>query len=146
MDADSAVGTLTTVTAGSTLTPFDLLTQTGGPMDLLPTTIVSITSVQEARADDFEQWLRTIAVPAVVTHRPHLVGHWRVLRSQEAEQATVSFTFLFDGGSPEEWDLESLLNTALGASGAQDALGQWNEMMSGEQQTWLVTPVRLDTA
>jgi hypothetical protein len=45
-------------------------------------TLVAINQVIAERADDFEDWLRTIVVPAVREHRPELEGRWEVLRNR----------------------------------------------------------------
>lgn len=69
------------------------------------------------RADDFEDWLRTTVVPAVRKHRPELQGRWEVLRAAEEEDGTVIFTFILRGGDASDWNLEPLLDQALGAEG-----------------------------
>ena len=106
-------------------------------------TLVAINPVIAARADEFEDWLRTIVVPAVREHRRELEGRWEVLRAAEEEDRTVIFTFIFRGGDPSDWHLEPLLNQALGAEGAQRAMANMSGMMKREQYGWILAPVHL---
>ena len=106
-------------------------------------TLVAINPVIAERADDFEEWLRTIVVPAVREHRPEQEGRWEVLRATEEEDGTVIFTFIFRGGDPSDWHLEPLLNQALGAEGAQRAMANLSGMMKREQYGWILAPVHL---
>ena len=100
-------------------------------------------SVIADRADDFEDWLRIIVVPAVREHQPELEGRWEVLRATNEEDGTVIFTFIFRGGDPSEWHLEPLLDRALGAEGAQRAMADMSGMMKREQYGWTLAPVHL---
>ena len=94
------------------------------------------------RADDFEGWLRTVVSPAVAK-KPELARRWEVLRSTEAADGVVSFLFLFQGGSLEEWDLEPMLEEALGVDGASRAMSQFADMLVDQQQSWALTRVNL---
>ena len=109
-------------------------------------TIIAINQVLTDRADEFEDWLRTVVVPAARERRPESRGRWRVLRATEPDDDVVVFAFLFEGGEPEDWELEPLLVEALGQDGAADALATFAGMLKGEQQGWAFTQVRLDDA
>jgi hypothetical protein len=91
----------------------------------------------------FRGWLRTIALPASRKHRPGQEGRWEILRTTEQEDGTVVFAFIFRGGDPAEWNLEELLDQALGAKDAQRAMAGLHEMLKREQTSWFLTPVRL---
>jgi prophage antirepressor-like protein len=106
-------------------------------------TLIAINAVIAERADDFEDWLRTIVVPAVRKHRPELQGRWEVLRATEQEDGTATFVFIFHGGDASEWSLEALLTQALGAEGSQRAMADMTGMMKREQYGWTLAPVQL---
>ena len=106
-------------------------------------TLIAVNPVLADRADDFEEWLRTVVVPAVRAHRPEMEGRWQVLRSAVADDGVVPFVFLFTGGSPADWDLQPLLEQAHGAGGAARALAAMGEMLEGAQFGWPVAAVAL---
>ena len=106
-----------------------------------PTTVLAINPVLEERADDFEEWLRTVVVPAMQTHQPELVNSVTVLRATEADGGVITYAFLAEGGEPADWELEPLLERALGADGAARAMSQMAGMLQQEQYGWLVTRV-----
>jgi hypothetical protein len=106
-------------------------------------TLIAINPVLAERADDFEEWLRTIVVPAVREYRPELEGRWEVLRATEGEGGTVIFTFILRDGDASDWYLEPLLDQALGGEGAQRAMASLSGMMKREQSGWIMTPVQL---
>lgn len=110
-------------------------------MASLQPTLTAINPVIAERVDDFEDWLRTIVVPAVKEHRPDLEGRWEVLRAAGQEDGTVIFVFIFRGGDAAEWSLEPLLEQALGSEGARRAMGDLGGMMQREQYGWMLTPV-----
>jgi hypothetical protein len=105
--------------------------------------MIAVTSVLAERADDFEDWFRTIAVPAVREHRPEQQGRWELLRAAEQEDDTVTFVFVFHGGDFSEWQLEPILNQALGEEGGQRAMADLIAMMKREQYGWTLAPVQL---
>jgi hypothetical protein len=107
-------------------------------------TMIAINSVLADRADEFEQWLRSIVVPASNRLRPESRGRWRVLRASEADDGVVVFAFVFEGGEPDDWELEPILVEALGQDGANDALATFAGMLKGGQQSWAFTEVPLD--
>ena len=109
----------------------------------LQPTLIAINPVIAERADDFEDWLRTIVVPAAKEHRPELAGRWEVLRAAEQDDGTVIFVFIFRGGDAAEWSLGSLLDQALGAEGAERALAHLGGMMQREQYGWILTPAEM---
>jgi hypothetical protein len=106
------------------------------------TKLIALNPVLADRADDFEEWLRTIAQPALEKCRPDQVGRWQALRSTEAEEGVITFVFLFAGAS-EEWELLPLLEEALGAERAKEAMSEFDEMFNGEQHGWLVNAVNI---
>lgn len=104
---------------------------------------VAVNPVRSDRADDFENWLRTVVVPAADQHRPESRGRWQVLRGEEADGVTP-FVFLFyGGGSLADWDLPALLEQALGPEDGRRALRTAEEMFVDEQSAWSLTPVSL---
>jgi hypothetical protein len=105
--------------------------------------MIAINPVMADRADDFEDWLRTVLVPATRDHRPELLDRWEVLRAAKEEDGQVIFTFLFYGGEAAEWQMEPILAQALGAEGARRALENMLAMMKGLQSGWELTPVDL---
>jgi len=109
----------------------------------LQPTLIAINPVLADHADGFEDWLRTIAVPASRKYRPDQEGRWEILRAAEQEDGTVVFAFIFRGGDPAEWNLEELLDQALGREGAQRALADLHRMLKREQTSWFFTPVKL---
>jgi hypothetical protein len=113
-------------------------------VDASEPTLIAINPVRADRADDFEDWLRTVVVPTVRSHRPAQDGRWRVLRAQAAEDGVVTFVFLFHGGPAEEWELRPLLEEVLGPAGAEDAVRHMGDMLQGDQVGWSLAPVRLD--
>ena len=112
-------------------------------MPPLQPTLIAINPVLADRADDFEDWLRTTTLPASRKHRPGQEGRWEILRTTEQEDGTVVFAFIFRGGDPAEWNLEELLDQALGTEDAQRAMASLHEMLKREQTSWFLTPVRL---
>ena len=115
----------------------------GGTVDAPAPTLIAINHVRADRADDFEEWLRTVVAPVMRQHRPEQDGRWSVVRAEQAEDGVVTFAFLFSGGPAEEWELHPLLEEALGPAGADDALRQMSDMLERDQYGWSVAPVRL---
>jgi hypothetical protein len=119
---------------------------TRGEAALMPKpqlSMIAINRVISDRAGDFEDWLRTVLVPATKEHRSELLDRWEVLRATKEEDGVVIFTFLFYGGDPAEWQMEPILAQALGAEGARRALVNMAAMMKGPQYGWELTPVEL---
>ena len=107
-------------------------------------TLIAINAVRADRVEEFEEFLRSVVVPAMWDQRPDLDGRWRVLRVTEAEGGTVVFAFVCEGGAPDDWDLRPYLETALGPEGARDELERFAGMLQGEQQAWFLAPVEFD--
>ena len=107
-------------------------------------TLLVVNPVLEERADDFEQWLRSVVHAAMLVHQPALVGRFTVLRATEAADGIVPFAFLFDGGEPTDWELQPLLERALGPEAAAEAMSDMTAMLREEQYGWPVSRVRLD--
>jgi hypothetical protein len=108
------------------------------------TTLLAINPVLAERADDFEEWLRAVVFPAMRTHQPELVDRVAVLRATETVDGVTTFAFLAEGGEPDEWELEPLLERALGREGATREMAEMTGMLREEQYGWLVTRVRFD--
>ena len=108
-------------------------------------TLIAVNHVRADRADEFAQWLRSVVVPATRDHQPHLADRWRVLRGTEVEDGVVVFAFVFDGGTDDDWDLDALLEKALGSTDADRALADMRQMLTQDQYGWWFSPVRLDT-
>lgn len=98
-------------------------------------TLIAINAVIAERADDFEDWLRIVVVPAVREHRPELQGRWEALRATGQENGTVTFVFIFHGGDASQWNLEALPNQALGVEGAQRVMTDMSGMMKRSSTT-----------
>jgi len=64
--------------------------------------MIAINPVLADRADDVEDWLRAVLVPATRDHRPELLDRWEVLRAAKEEDGQVIFAFLFYGGQAAE--------------------------------------------
>ena len=107
-------------------------------------TVIAINAVLADRVEEFEEWLRSVVVPAVRRQRPDLDGQWQVLRATEADDGTVVFAFVCQGGVAEDWDLRPYLEEALGAAEADRALERFDGMLRGEQQAWFFEPFGLD--
>jgi hypothetical protein len=113
-------------------------------MPLPAQTLIAINAVRADRVDDFEEFLRSVVVPAMWDLRPDLDGKWRVLRATEAEEGTVVFAFVCEGGAPDDWDLRPYLETALGSEEADRELERFAGMLQGEQRAWFLSPVEFD--
>ena len=107
-------------------------------------TVIAINAVLAERVDEFEEWLRTVVVPAIRTQRPDLDGQWKVLRATEAEDGTLVFAFVCEGLAPEDWELRPYLEKALGSAEADRELHRFEGMLRGDQQAWFFEPLGLD--
>jgi hypothetical protein len=107
------------------------------------TTHIYLNPVKADRADDFEAWMRSI-VPAINRNLPDLKDRWHVLRATEEENGVRTYAFVFDGGDINEWEIEPVLEKALGADGARKAMDDWGEMMIGDQYGWSLEAVEFD--
>jgi hypothetical protein len=101
-----------------------------------PQTLIAINAVLADRVAEFEEWLRSVVFPAVRAQRPDLDGQWQVLRATEADDGTVVFAFICEGGAPEDWDLHPYLEKALGSTEADRALERFDGMLRGGQRAW----------
>ncbi len=105
---------------------------------------IYLNPVRADRAEEFEDWLRSVvAPPAVEEQRPDLEGLYQVLRSTQADDGTVVFAFVLTGGDESDWDLEPLLERALGPEGAERSLREMRDMLEAPQYGWSFTPVPL---
>ena len=107
-------------------------------------TLIASNAVRADRVAEFEEFLRSVVVPAMWDQRPDLDGRWRVLRAAEADEGTVTFAFVCEGGAPDDWDLRPYLETALGAAEADRELERFAGMLQGGQQTWFLGPLEFD--
>ena len=78
------------------------------------------------------------------THQPELVGRVTVLRATEPVDGVTTFAFFAQGGEPADWELEPLLERALGPDGAAREMAEMSGMLREEQYGWLVRPVPFD--
>jgi hypothetical protein len=115
-------------------------------MDSSESTLIAINPVLADRVTEFEEWLRSVVVPAMDEHRPELKGRWRVLRATESDDEVVVFAFVCDGGTTQDWDLLPILEDALGPAGAERALATFRDMLQQDQQGWFFTPLHFDSA
>jgi hypothetical protein len=107
-------------------------------------TLIALNVVLVDRAEEFEDWLRTVVAPAMREQRPDLDGRWRVLRATEPGDGTLVYAFVCEGGAEEDWDLRPYLENALGPDEADRALEHFADMLRDqEQQSWFFTPVGL---
>ena len=106
-------------------------------------TMIAFNHVAEDRVEDFEEWLRSTVVPAVEAHRPEQSGRWQLLRSTGAADGSVLYAMLFEGGGPDDWNLDPLLEEALGSEPAGRQLAEFEGMMTAEQEAWTFAPVSL---
>lgn len=104
--------------------------------------LIAINQVPAGHAADFEQWLRTNVVPAVLEHRPQLMGRWQVLRAPEEDGAVV-FVFLFHGDDASEWQLQPLLELAHGPETAERLMREFSGLLADGQYGWELVPVDL---
>jgi hypothetical protein len=101
------------------------------------TTHIYLNPVQAEHADAFERFLAEVVVPTVAKHRPDLVGRWRVLRATAAEpadDAVITYAFVFDGGELADWDLNTLIPAEYGEQEAQRRLAEWASTFVPYQQ------------
>ena len=110
-------------------------------------TVIALNAVRAERIDDFEEWMRSVVVPAIRQQRPDLDGRWRVLRATDPDDdGAVVFAFVCEGGEPADWDLRPYLEHAIGAAEADRALEEFGGMLRGEQQAWFFRPAAVDRA
>ena len=108
-------------------------------------TLIAINPVVADRADEFEEWLRSVFVPVSNERRPEQRGRWRVLRATEVDDGVVVFAFVCEGEDADHWDMEPMLVEALGQDGADHALARFAGMLKGgDQQGWTFTEVPFD--
>ena len=90
------------------------------------TTHLLLNPVRTERAQDFERFLVETVVPAVRAQRPELDGRWRVLRAAEPDtDEVVTYVFVFDGGTLDDWELDAILPAHYGADEAQRLADEW---------------------
>jgi hypothetical protein len=106
-------------------------------------TLIAFNHVAEDRVDDFEAFLRSTVVPAVEEQRPEQSGRWHLLRSAGAADGSVLYAMLFEGGGPDDWNLDPVLEQALGRVAAQQKLAEFEGMMTADQEAWTFAPVSL---
>jgi hypothetical protein len=90
------------------------------------TTHLFLNPVRTDRVEDFERFLVETVVPAVRAQRPELDGRWRVLKAAEPDtDDVVTYIFIFDGGTLDDWELDDILPAHYGADEAQRLLDGW---------------------
>ena len=84
--------------------------------------------VRADRADDFEQFLRDVVVPAVRAQRPDLEGRWRAMRSPSPTTGVVTYAFILEGGNlAEDWELGLVVGPHFGEQEAERLFKEWSE-------------------
>lgn len=97
---------------------------------------IAINRVRKGKEQEFEDFLRDKAAPAVQRVQPHLADMWEVLRPahDQGSDGTAAYVFLFYGDAPlEEWDLGGLLTEAYGEEEATRLGEKWLQLLEGEQ-------------
>ena len=94
---------------------------------------VSILPVKANQRQQFEAFCRDVVAPAVRSQRPTLVGRWLLLRPSEHNETIASYSLLFAGGEPDDWDLNSLLTAEYGETEGERLLSQWDAFHAEEQ-------------
>jgi hypothetical protein len=103
------------------------------------TTHIYLNPVRVDQAEAFEKFLTDVVVPAVAAHRPHLVDRWRVLKAsgpEPADDAVITYAFVFDGGELDDWDLGTLLPAQYGDEEASRLLATWAATFA-PYQSWI---------
>ncbi len=98
--------------------------------------LLSVTPVKSGREQEFEAFIREVIVPAVREHRPHLQGQWQVLRPEDDlhGDGTRAYVFFFYGDAPvDDWDVDTLFDTAFGEDEGNKRLQQWTDLLDGDQ-------------
>jgi hypothetical protein len=109
-------------------------------------TLLALNHVRAGREHEFEEWLRSVLVPAARSHQPHLEGRWHILRGEEPDENGTVFAFVFDEGTDDDWDLRALLVKALGTQRADEELSRMGELLAQDQYGWWLSPVDLGRA
>lgn len=97
--------------------------------------IVALTMVKADRAQEFEDWVRSVVVPAV-SKQPSFAGRWRLVRAGSGHDP-VPYAFQFDGSDIDEFDSAPALVAELGEQQAQAEIARFETMLA-EEQTLLV--------
>ncbi|MBA2559609.1 MAG: hypothetical protein H0V07_06905 [Propionibacteriales bacterium] len=105
---------------------------------------VYVNPVQSDRADEWETFVRSVIVPVVSRQRPQLIDQVRVLRSEDAEDSTTTFVFLFRGGDIADYDLGPLFAAEYGDEEGERLLDSWQAMFAREQYGWTLHQIPLD--
>ena len=94
--------------------------------------MMAITRVHGDRADEFEDWVRTVLVPA--TADGPIARRWRLTRLESSPEGPVGYAFEFEGSDPSEYDLGAVLTAALGEERAQAEGARVDSFVAGEQE------------
>lgn len=100
--------------------------------------IVALTMVKADRAREFEDWVRSVVVPAV-SKQPRFAGHWRLVRAGEG-QDPVPYAFQFDGSDLDGFDSAPALIAELGEEQAQVEFARFESMLAEEQTVLVFSP------
>ena len=105
------------------------------------TTHIFLNPVPKERAADFEEFIRTVLLPASREHRPQWEGRSEDLRAMEEEDGVITFAFILRGGAREDWDLAPLFVQAYGAEEGKRLLTRLEEMVPTGQYGWSFRPM-----
>ena len=100
--------------------------------------IVALTMVKADRAQEFEDWVRSVVVPAV-SKQPTFTGRWRVVRAGKA-QDPVPYAFQFDGSDIDEFDSAPALVAERGEQRADAEIARFESMLAEEQTLLVFSP------
>ena len=111
-------------------------------MELTDLSLLAVNRVRADRAHEFEEFLRMRLLPATRKAQPELTSRWRAY-SAGTEDGIAVYVFAFEGGRPEDWQLEPVLKEALGEAEAGRILAEMDELLVEEQTGWELTALDL---
>ena len=106
-------------------------------------THIYFTPVKPDRAGKFITFLQTVVQPAVKKAAPQLAARWKAMEPATKDGDRVVFALVFEGGKLSDWELQPILERALGAEEAKRAMQEWDDMLDGDQYGGSFDPVAL---
>jgi len=100
--------------------------------------IVALTMVKAECAQEFEDWVRSVVVPAV-SKQATFAGRWRLVRAGSG-QDPVPYAFQFDGSDVDEFDSTPALVAELGEQQAKAEIARFEAMLAKEQTLLVFSP------
>ncbi len=104
--------------------------------------MVAVTMVKADRAREFEDWVRSVLVPAA-SKDPAVAGRWRLVRAGSGPDP-VPYAFQFDGSDITEFDPTPLLVAELGEQQGQAEMAKLQQMFAQEQTLLVFSPPIVD--